>query len=125
MITTTPPAPTRGAGPVARRSAAILLLLVLVSLVATACDDGPDPAGSLTAEGLVVDVSGTISEVESFDILSADGDRLTLVPEDGALERSGFSPAHLREHMALAEPIAVRYEERDGRNVVVGFDDAG
>jgi len=110
-----------------RRPSRLLLalsLLAMAVLVAACGADGPDTSGALRAEGLVVDVQGTISEVKTFDLLDTNGERMTFTPEDGALERSGFSPAHVREHMALAQRIAVRYEVRDGTNVLVGIDDA-
>jgi hypothetical protein len=103
----------------------VLSLLVIAITVAACGADDSDTSGAFSAEGIVVDVQGTISEVETFDLLGSDGERLTLTPEDGALESSGFSPAHLREHMALVQHIGVRYDVVDGRNIVVGIDDVG
>jgi hypothetical protein len=105
------------------RRVAALALIAAVSLAA--CDDGSsERVDGLEATGVVVDVQGTLTEVESFELLLDNGSRLTFVPEDGALERAGFSPAHLREHAALVQPIAVVYVEEDGSNVAVGFEDA-
>lgn len=103
-----------------------LLLPLLLVLVVAACEAGTaEDEGGLRATGVVVDVRGSITEVEEFELALADGTRLTLVPEAGVLEAAGFSPAHLREHMAIAEQIEVTYRDEDGRNIVTGVGDAG
>jgi len=99
----------------------VLLLFVLVACGGEASPDEDD----LTVEGVIVDVQGSITKVDTFDMALPNGDRLTIVPPGGILERSGFSPAHLREHMALVEPIAVSYREEDGHNVLTAVGDAG
>ena len=102
-----------------------VLVLLLLAVVLAACDAGSSEDGGITAAGVVVDVQGSITEVEQFVLALPDGSRLTLEPESGVLEAAGFSASHLREHMALAERISVTYHERDGRNIVTGVDDAG
>jgi hypothetical protein len=86
---------------------------------------GEESAGEdgTTVSGIVVDVRGGLTELEQFDLVLEDGTRLTFVPEAGVLERSGFSPAHIREHSALVEPISVTYQEVDGQNIVLGVGD--
>jgi len=78
----------------------------------------------LGATGIVVDVRGTITQVEQFELLLSDGQRLTLVPPVGVLERVGFSPSHLREHMTLGKAISVTYRPEAGVNVMTGVGDA-
>lgn len=99
------------------------LLVLAVILVGCSGDDSDGESGT-TVSGVVVDVQGTITEIEQFDMVLEDGTRLTFVPEAGALERTGFSPAHIREHSALVEPISVTYHEVDGQNIVTGVGDA-
>jgi hypothetical protein len=102
-----------------------LAALIALALVVVGCgDDEPAAEDGLTVSGVIVDVQGSITEVEQFDLVLEDGTRLTFVPEAGALEGSGFSPAHMREHSALVEPISVRYREVDGENIVTGVGDA-
>jgi len=78
----------------------------------------------LGATGIVVDVRSTITQVEQFELLLSDGQRLTLVPPVGVLERAGFSPSHLREHMTLGKAISVTYRPEAGVNVMTGVGDA-
>ena len=99
-------------------------LLALAAILAGCSGGDSDGDGGTTVSGVVVDVQGSITEIERFDMVLGDGTRLTFVPEAGALERSGFSPAHIREHSALVEPISVTYREVDGQNIVTGVGDA-
>lgn len=107
-----------------------LLPLLLLIIIVAACGGDPSQAEArpaadgAIATGVVVDVRGTITQVDEFDLLLSDGSRFTIVPRGGVLERSGFSPAHLREHMALTTPISVIYREEDGLNIMTGIDDA-
>ena len=101
-----------------------LVLLAVLAAIVVACSAEPEPTDSTTAEGVIVAVQGGLTDVEAFDLVLTDGSRLTFVPEAGSLERSGFSPAHLREHAALAAPISVRYHVVEGRNMVIGIVDA-
>ena len=104
----------------------LLVPLAIVALLLAGCDAGSsENEDGLNAEGVIVDVRGTITEVESFELVLPGGERLTIEPPGGVLERSGFSPAHLREHMALAERITLTYREEDGRNVLIAVGDAG
>ena len=89
--------------------------------------DSDDPAtdsGHLAATGMVVDVQGTLTQADRFDLRLSDGQILTFVPPPGVLEESGFSTSHLRENMTLSHPITVTYIDEDGVNVVTGVGDA-
>jgi hypothetical protein len=103
----------------------LVVTLVLLALVVSACGgDDSHEEGDLKVSGVIVDVQGDITAIEQFDLVVEDGTRFTFVPEAGSLERSGFSPAHIREHSALVEPISVTYHEVDGQNMVTGVGDA-
>lgn len=85
-------------------------------LVLAACSQ--TPAGTQT--GLVVDVTGTLDDVESFTVL-IEGEEVALVPaNDGDY---AFALGHLRDHLRSGEPVAVRWEEREGDLVATFIDD--
>jgi hypothetical protein len=99
-------------------------MLALAAILVGCSDDDSAGEEGTTVSGVVVDVQGGITELEQFDLVLEDGTRVTFVPEAGVLERAGFSPAHIREHSALVEPISVTYQEVDGQNIVVWVGDA-
>ena len=98
----------------------LALLLVLSSLIA-ACGD--EPATGTTATGAVIDVEGDLSGVETFTVLTTEGDELTFVPDEGLLFDDG-PLSHLQSHMTSGAPVEVTYEERDGALVAVHITDA-
>lgn len=107
-----------------RRHVRRLIALAILALIVVACGNGePEPRTESIAEGVVVDVQGTLTEVQSFELTLPDGSRLTFVPEAGVLERSGFSPSHLREHAGLGQPVSVRYLVVEGEHRVTSIGD--
>lgn len=97
-----------------------LIPIVLAAALLTGC--GPQPS---TAAGFVVDVkSSTITQVDSFTLRTPEGTELVF--RVGALELDGgaFPAGHLREHMALAQAVAVAYREVDGERVAFRLADA-
>jgi hypothetical protein len=93
--------------------------LVLVLLTA-AC------GGTLQSEtGLVISVQSTgPAAVDGFTLRTADGRLIDFSTRDTVFDRNGFPPEHLREHLALAQPVRVTYQSTDGRNEVVKLEDA-
>lgn len=81
-------------------------------------------ADEMVAQGIVVAVEGSLTQVDRFDLLTSDGELLSFVPPPGVLEESGFNAAHLREHMTLGAPVAVTYRVEEGINIVGGVGDA-
>lgn len=83
---------------------------------------GPSRA---TTAGFVIDMKSTsLTVVESFTLRTPEG--VEQVFQVGSLELDGgaFPAAHLREHMALAQPIAVAWVEQDGERVAIELVDA-
>lgn len=96
-----------------------LVLLVTAALV-VAC--GPQPQ---TVAGFVVDVNSTsITQIDSFTIRTPE--EAEIVFRVGQLELDGgaFPAGHLREHMALGQPVAVAYREESGEKVAFRLVDA-
>jgi hypothetical protein len=82
------------------------------------------PTGTQELTGVIVAAdSAGLSEVRAVTVRTADG---ALV--DFSLERlqngAEFPPGHLAEHQATAEPVSVRYVERDGVKLALRIDDA-
>jgi plastocyanin len=98
---------------------------VTVSESNGASGDLATTSAHLAASGIVVDVEGSLTQVDRFDLRLPDGRVLALEPPPGILEELGFSSSHLREHMTLSQPITVTYVVQDGLNFVTGIGDAG
>lgn len=101
---------------------ALLVALVLGTslLTVVACE----PTLS-TETGLVVDVQSTsLTSIDGFRLHTADGRTLSFSTVGTRYEDDGFPIQHLREHLALAEPVMVTYRIVDGANQVVKLQDA-
>ncbi len=74
-----------------------------------------------TLRGVVTSVDGTLTEIESFDVL-ADGSVYTLVPApDGDF---AFPLPHLRDHLRTGEPVVVEVSRTaDGAYVASALGD--
>ena len=98
---------------------AIALAAVAV-LALMAC--GPAPR---TAAGFVVDVqTSSLTQVDSFTLRTQDGQELVFRVGPLELDGGAFPGGHLREHMALAQAVAVAYREEDGERVAYRLADA-
>ena len=70
--------------------------------------------------GVLLDVeSPSIQKVDSFTVRSDEGEELHFVtaPDFNAGVSHLMTPGHMRQHMALADPVEVTYRE-DGGNLV-------
>lgn len=95
-----------------------IAVLVLAAVLLLACGDN----GGTSVVGVVVDYQGDLLTVDTFTLLTADGDEFEFVPAaDGDFS---FPLPHLREHLAIGDPISVRYVEDGERYVAVAVDDA-
>lgn len=83
-------------------------------------------SGTLQTEtGLVISVQSTgPAAVDGFTLRTPDGRLIDFSTRDTVFDRTGFPPEHLREHLALAQPVRVTYRSTDGRNDVVKLEDA-
>jgi hypothetical protein len=78
--------------------------------------------------GVLVAVdSSSIQRVNSFTLRGDDGRELTfsVAPDFNQSAASGppMTPGHMRQHMALAEPVTVSYREEGGRLVALSATD--
>ena len=106
------------------RAAALALLLI-----AAACGGGGAGDGDFdgrVAEGVVVDVDGSLADVRSFTIRTGDGADLTFSARDGVRFHGAGPLGHLRSHLTTGEPVEVSYETlTDGSLEAVEVRDAG
>ena len=97
-----------------------LIPIVLAAALLSGC--GPQPS---TVAGFVVDVkSSTIAQVDSFTLRTPEGTELVFRVGPLELDGGAFPAGHLREHMALAQAVAVAYREVDGERVAFRLADA-
>jgi hypothetical protein len=71
-------------------------------------------------DGLVVEVqSASLLQISSFTLRTYDGVFVELVVEGDV----GISASHLREHMALADPVTVTVRYADGLTIATLVED--
>ena len=90
---------------------ALTALLVVVSL---ACASG----GDARVEGVVIDLSGDVSTVDSFTLRLADGSDRVYEPAPGILFHDSAPLAHLRDHLVSGKPVEVRYRTLDDGTLI-------
>jgi hypothetical protein len=95
---------------------ATVALVAMVSL--TACG-----GSARVIEGRLAEVSGDLQTVESFVLLTDDGERLLFLA-DPAASFHGGPLSHIRDHLVSGEPVVVYYEERGDDLVATDVDDA-
>lgn len=105
-----------------RRTAGLLATLLTLGAFVTlvACEP------TLQQEtGIVLSVdSPALGRVDSFELLTADGERLVF--DTSSLEfRPEFPAPHLSEHQVLGDRIVVTYKTDGERLVATQLDDAG
>jgi hypothetical protein len=96
-------------------------LLVAVGLVAAGCGGEEVPEGA-SLQGVVVDIEGDLTEVTSFTVVDASGERFTFLPSAG-LTFEGEPLSHLSAHVTSGEPVLVGYEEGDGTLIATSVRD--
>ena len=67
-------------------------------------------------DGLVVEMqTATIVQISSFTLLTDDGTLVEMIVEGDV----GITSSHLREHMALADPVTVMVRYADGLTIAM------
>lgn len=80
---------------------------------------------SNVAAGFIIGVESTsITEVDSFVLRTSEGTELTFRVGTLELGNAAFPATHLREHMALNQPVAVAFREDEGVLVAYRLKDA-
>jgi hypothetical protein len=95
------------------------LLVLLVG-----CSAAPQ---TQTARGVLLDVvSPSIQQVDSFSLRTDDGRVLSFLtaPDFNTGASHAMTPGHMRQHMALADPVTVTYREESGKLIALSATDA-
>jgi len=92
-----------------RRPRAALLRAVLGVACAVTIVVG---CGQSTSEitGVVIEVNGSITTVESFVVRLPDGSDQVVTPAPDMTFDGGAAIGHLRDHLRSAGPVTIRYE---------------
>ncbi len=89
--------------------------VVVASLLLAACS-----SQSGTVDGIVVNVEGTLTEVNAFTVLAGGEEMAFRTLDDGDYE---FPLPHLSEHQRTGEPVQVDWVEREGVRYAVAVRD--
>jgi hypothetical protein len=95
--------------------------LALAWLLA-ACSAPPAAAQTRTVRGVLLDVeSPGIQKVDSFSLRTDDGQELqfSTAPDFNQGVAHVMTPGHMRQHMALADPVEVTYRDDNGKHVAL------
>jgi hypothetical protein len=80
-----------------------------------------------SVRGVLLDVvSPSIQQVDSFSLRTDDGRELDFVtaPDFNKGVSRVMTPGHMRQHMALADPVVVTYREESGKLIALSATDA-
>lgn len=94
--------------------------LAVVPLVALAACTAAETS---TVDGIVTAVDGDLTTVDSFDVLTTEGETIRFVP--APFGDFDFPLPHLSSHMRSLEPVRVTYQAtEDGINLAQEISDA-
>ena len=96
-------------------------------LLGAGCAAPAATAQTQVVRGVLLDVvSPSIQQVDHFTLRTDDGREMSFVtaPTFNQGVPHVMSPGHLRQHMALADPIVVTYREENGAFVALSATDA-
>jgi hypothetical protein len=97
--------------------------VLAVVAVLVACAPAPQ---TQTARGVLVDVqSPSLQRVDSFVVRTDDGRELefTPAPDFNTGLQHAMSPGHMRQHMALADPVTVTFRQENGKLIALSATD--
>lgn len=98
----------------------IVALTVALGFLSFACGPG-DPS----VAGFVTGIEAkSLTEVESFTLRTAEGTEMTFRVRNIELDDGAFPVSHLREHMALGQPVAIAYRQEGTERVAYRLGDA-
>ena len=92
-------------------------MLTAAPVTLAACRQQPRPT---RYDGLVVEMqAASLLQIASFTLRTDDGDLVDMIVEGDV----GITASHLREHMALAEPVTVTVRYADDLVIATRIDD--
>ena len=96
-------------------------------LLVAGCSAPASTAQTQTVRGVLLDVAGSgIQKVDTFTLRADDGRELSFVTADDFNKDAthAMTPGHMRQHMALADPVLVTYRTENGQLVALSATDA-
>ena len=103
-----------------------MLVGALVALL-VGCAAQPPPAQTHIVRGVLLDVeSPGIQKVDGFTLRGDDGQELhfSTAPDFNQGVAHLMTPGHMRQHMALGDPVEVTYRDEGGTLVALSAADA-
>jgi hypothetical protein len=103
------------------------VVLPVLLVCAMGCATPPAAAGAQTVRGVLLEVqSPSIQRVDGFTLRTDAGQELVFsaAPDFNAGATHVMTPGHMRQHMALADPVLVTYREENGKLVALSATDA-
>ena len=91
-----------------------------------ACAAAAAPPSTQTVRGVLVDVqSASLQQLSEFTLRTDDGQELSFVPAPDFNRgvQHQMTPGHMRQHMALADPVTVTYRDENGTHVALSATD--
>ena len=95
-------------------------------LLLASCSAAPATAQTNTVRGVLLDVvSPSIQKVDSFTLRTDDGQELhfSTTPDFNQGVAHLMTPGHMRQHMALGDPVEVTYRDQNGSLVALSATD--
>jgi len=91
-----------------KRSVQTLVAVTVLAVGVAGCSGVPDTEDDVI--GIVTEVTGDLTRIESFVVLDANGDSHKFAPAEG-MTVMGAPPSHLRDHVVSGEPVRVVHHE--------------
>ena len=104
----------------------LLVLLALVLLGACSTPSPPAAAPTQTVRGVLVDVqSASLQQLSEFTLRTDDGQDLSFTPAPNFNQgvEHQMTPGHMRQHMALGDPVTVTYRDDNGKLIALSATD--
>ncbi len=102
------------------------MLVLLLLTASSGCSAPPATAQTHTVRGVLLDVvSPGIQKVDSFTLRTDDGQELhfSAAADFNQGVAHVMTPGHMRQHMALGDPVEVTYRDQNGSLVALSATD--
>jgi hypothetical protein len=97
------------------RSTLLLFAILTLVVLGSACSGSSSDDGEVV--GVVTEVAGDLSAIESFVVLDTGGESFKFKPRTGLLVM-GAPPSHLRDHVVSGEPVRVMYHKNSAGELI-------
>lgn len=106
-----------------RQIAPVLLAASAALILSAGCSTAEESSGEVV--GIVTEVTGDLTSIESFVVIDGSGDSSKFVPGEG-LTVAGGPVSHLRDHVVSGEQVKVLFHSGEkGELIADDVQDAG